>query len=206
MRTVQIKLFTFEELNTQAQSKALTTFRDVNVSMGVWADIIIENWCDMMENDFGITIDAKKLYYAIHFEPKAIWDSEAIDVDKFTRALDNWCKDKTEYGKWVRLVENNTHSSCDMDFYPNNRAGRMEVSFVNPAKFNSPLYDLLEDFNTVMQNFATAMSKELTQNLVSEYELATSDDTVSEYIINMDIEFTEDGNVWESYELEVSEM
>ena len=125
MRNVTLKICTFEELNRQAQLKALTHFRDVNTSMGVWADNIIENWCSMMEDDYGITINEQQVFYAIHFDPKALWTSEAIDVDKFTTALDNWCKDSTEYGKWVRLIEHNTHESCDMHFRADHHAGRV---------------------------------------------------------------------------------
>ena len=63
MKTLEVKLFTFEELAPEVQERLIEENRDTLVNWDDWHDPIIEGWVEDM-NDRGHDISAKDVSYS----------------------------------------------------------------------------------------------------------------------------------------------
>lgn len=187
MRQITTTVYNFSELSDSAKEKVLADNHDINVMDEFWYESSLSMWVEDMKK-YGVTVDANRVTFSMFHSQGAQWSSEDIDIDIFTKHIDD---NYEKLGKYVRLIEDYTDHSCEPQFYTSSE--RVQTHFINPTQYNGKAYDLLEDFETLMNQFASDMSDELLKLLGDEYDYFTSEEQIVNTINDIGLEFHEDG-------------
>jgi len=197
MRTVETKLYTFEELSAEAKQTAIENHRDINTYDGWWEPIFE-----------GITEEAEQagfhvgnIYFSgfwsqgdgAMFEYTTVGDTL---LNKFVDQLDlsplrkQWLRSQTFAQSEGTHRGHYYHENCcshNVDFEPN--FGWNE----NFSNWISSFGDQYEEF--VISEYKT-LCRELYDRLSKYNDELTSDEDVADTIKMNDYEFTEDGQTY----------
>ena len=207
MRTIETKLYTFEELSEEAKQRAIEKNRYFNVEDSFWHECVYETFKDQAE-EAGFSIatlsDKRGKGLAIYFS--GFWsqgDGAMFEYDHISDELKNefieglklspmrktWLKNQAVICGSCRHLGHYYHENCashSIDF---------ESSFQWSVAIN--FHNWIESFAADFEDFVISKYKDLCRDLYrqleKEYEYMTSDESVSESLISNEYEFTEDG-------------
>ena len=180
MKTVQIELFTFEELTPEVQKKVIEDNRYLNVEYFDWYHSIIEEW-------------TAKLEEAGYMEPEILFSGFYSQGDgaSFTAKLD---MEKFLTGKYeaLRGLELSGSVIRHNSRYVHENSTHVEIHDTegNATKEQDALIlDLEQDLNAKI----LSINKEIYKDLEDDYEFQTSDEVVRECLINQEGHYEKNG-------------
>jgi hypothetical protein len=214
MRTIRVKLYTFEELSEDIQSKVLDKFRNSQVEYNDWYDSDYDDFKTLCAT-VGIEVDEKKTYFSgFSSQGDGAGFTSHIDLKELVEGIAN--KKYLEHAPNIHdEVKSFTPSPCPVDkrvldlIYRNvidisintkgndrpfssklefwyNYTSNECVNYKNVEKQMNELEEWLEDTVNEFTNL-------LYRLLERDYEYLTSDESVKEHIIANEYEFTKDG-------------
>lgn len=209
MKTIQLKLYEFAELEQQAQQKAIEAHRYINVSHDWW-DFICYDLMQIAET-LGITIKKESIHFQGFYSQGdgSAFDAE-IDLPKLLDAVktQNW----RSYAPQLEL--NLTLPEIDRRVYRLIKDSQLDIDpkIIQPARgyyvnveLNDNLpyshhgYPLIEKQLDILENglqaVANALNRYLYRSLQNEYEGSIEDQAVTEAIEANEYWFTEDGQI-----------
>ena len=173
MKTIEINLYSFEELNYTAKERALSKFYDINVNHDWWEFIYHD------AKEIGIKIQSFDLY------------RKDIDIDLLYNCDDVANKIISNHGQNCKtyivsetFLEDRTKlvakysDGCNLEY----------VLDENIEQFDEDLDELENEYNNDIANEYLSM-------LEKEYEYLTSEESIIEMICANEYEFTEDGEL-----------
>jgi hypothetical protein len=209
MKTIQLKLYEFAELEQQAQQKAIEAHRYINVSRDWW-DFIYDDFVQIAET-LGITIKKDSIHFQGFYSQ---WDGSAfnaeIDLPKLLEAVNaqNW----KSYAPQLKL--NISLPEIDRRVYRLIKNGQLDSnphiiqparSYYVKAELNESLpcshhgYPLIEKQLDILENgiqvIADTLNRYLYRSLQDEYEYSTGEQAVTETIETNEYWFTGDGKI-----------
>lgn len=171
MKTVTINLYSFDELNEQAQQKAIINLSDINVNHEWWDGVYYD------AENVGLKITGFDLDRSRHatgdfiddalFTAHKILNEHGKECDTYTTA-ETFLKERDEI---IDTAERDENGDLADEYELDRQLDEIEEQFLS---------DLLEDYSIILQN---------------EYEYLTSEETIEETIISNGYYFTEDGNL-----------
>lgn len=192
MRVIETKVFTFEELNSEARMKAIESFQHINVKSDFWHDNVID---DAKQIGALMGIDIDKVYFSVFWSQgdgacftgtyaykkgsvKAVKEYAPRDEDVHSIAerlsaiqKDNFYK----LGATIKHSGHYYHEYCtDIDVY---KDGNYTTDENDKA-----LSDCLRDY-----------MRWIYRQLEKEYDYQTSDEVIIDTIEANEYEFTEEG-------------
>jgi hypothetical protein len=201
MKTVEIKLYKFDELSKEVQDKVLSKNRDINVHDD-WHEFIIEDWINEEIPSKGF--DATRIYYSgfwsqgdgAMFEYDGIHDelfNEFVDGLKLSPMRTEWIKTQVSVSVSGKHRGHYYHEKCcshsiywevsntDINYLPN---------------FSQWLESFADDFESFIIDKYEDICRELYRTLEREYNYLTEDEQVAETLYANDYDFTEDGDMY----------
>lgn len=195
MRTIETKIYTFEELSPEVQNKVIKQNRHINVEFNDWFEPIIEGQTEVLEN---LGFENIKIAFSGFYSQGDGASFEAnIDVakwieknspKKYSRILkllnSNMIEasGKVKRDRWSHYVHENT-TSVYVDFYI---YGNLGTSAKNVSA-------LLSELEEDIQGTLIGLNKEIYKALETYYDELTSDEEVRETLIVNEYEYTEGG-------------
>lgn len=208
MKIINLKLYSFHELNREAKQNALNTYRGINVDF---------NWWDCVYEDFvwlcacmGLTLDWGKIDFSdlqaqgagsrfaakvdlikLHdatiikgwkfYEPKLNFPFEPSGIDRRVLAL---IKSGALQGD-TKIIARSGNYNIGIDFgiYVDMSKGREHGN----------IFDELDKLEAWLRDIAIKLNQHLFQSLLNEYEFFTSDTSVIESVLTNECLFTADG-------------
>ena len=204
MKTINVNLYTFEELSPEAQKKAIEKYHDINVDYNWW-EFIYENFTEKNNKYF----DIDKIYFSgfysqgdgAMFEYKNVTKSFLFSIIDGLN-LPNW---KKEILKNVDFSFYGDHSGPRSNFYCHENTAAHFCDWYEPRlnydKMNcNNIEDFLHDHLNIIQKEVIFkyknLCRELYRNLEKEYNFLTSEEAIKETLICNDYEFTSDGEIY----------
>jgi hypothetical protein len=169
MRTIETKVYQFEELSEKAQEKAIQNLCGIKVDNLEWWEFVYEDAKDIGLKITGFDIDRNRRATG-EFIQDAIYTAEKI---------------KIEHGEQCQTFK----TACNFldEFIP--IATKWEEE-------NAGFYFLNENLGDEMiQEFLTSLLEDYFILLQKEYEYQTSSEAIKETILCNEYEFTEDGKL-----------
>lgn len=173
MKTIELKLYSFNELSDQAKEKAINKYYNINTDFEWWHFI----YSDAKENGLkikGFNIDrgnycnAEFIYSGVE-TMNLILSNCGLDTELYALA-NNF---KNDFNKLVKQYSDEINIE--------------KVTEENFDDFDDDLIDLENEFNSDLEEQYLII-------LRNEYEYLISNDAISEALINNEYDFTEDGN------------
>lgn len=175
MRTVRTKVYSFEELNQDAQQLALDFNRDINVGSDWWAGTYED------AENIGLKITSFDLDRNKHAEGNLLNDEYSVAVD----IANNHGEECETFKIAVKFIE----------FW--NEAVKLHSNGVNMEKVEDGKE---HDFDNYVDEAVTKFKQDLLNAyadiLQNECEYLQSDEAVKETLISNDYEFTANGNIF----------
>jgi hypothetical protein len=206
MKTVEIKLYKFDELSKEVQDKVLSKNRDINVHDD-WHEFIIEDWINETIPSKGF--DATRIYYSGFWSQGdgAMFEYDGIKDDLLKEFVDNILIG-TEHLSPMRKqwILNNVSVSvsgkhrghyyhegcCSHTIYWEVNNGDLHWS----TTFHQWLMSFADDFEWFLRDKYNDLCQELYRTLEKEYDYFTEDEQVAETLRVNDYDFTEGGNMY----------
>lgn len=202
MKTIEMKLYKFNELSEETQEKVINDIRNSNWYMNwEWWDFIYEQFIEdvLPQNGF----DATKIYFSGFWSQGdgAMFEYDSISdelVNEFIESLDLSPMRKNWLREWSYISSSGKHSghyyhekSCShrATIEPDN--GDIEPN----GNIANWIYSFQIDFEDWIEDKYVDSACYLYKVLEQEYEEITSDDHIKYFLINNDYEFTEDGEM-----------
>jgi hypothetical protein len=190
MKTIRIKIYKFEELTQEAQSKAIEQFRDrENVYLGFFNDNAIEQI-----NEVGFYDDVKLQYSlgcsqgdGLSFSCKRIeWKTiEPLFLEVLGKDKEKTAKLIFEHCSFICTGNDGRYcyaSKNDIDF-----------TFENYNREYENINEVVGNVLTKIENKYLELCKELEKQGYSEIEYQQSDEAIKETILANDYDFLKDG-------------
>jgi len=197
MRTINVDLFTFNELSDEAKEKAIRDNRGINVEYEDWYEHINEMF---IENS---AFDVTKIYFSgfwsqgdgAMFEydslPSSFMDS-FIDQLKLSSMRKNWLKNNIcVSGKGRHSGHYYHEKSCSHNIYWEVNNGDLHWA----TTFYQWLESFEADFEQYVIDFYENECIKLYRGLEQQYDYLTSDESITDTILCNEYEFTEDGQM-----------
>jgi hypothetical protein len=209
MKTIQLKLYEFAELEVQAQQKAIEAHRYINVSHDWW-EFIYDDFIQIAKT-LGIAIKKDSIHFQGFYSQGdgSAFDAE-IDLPKLLEAVNaqNWKSYAPQLELNINLPE------IDRRVYRLIINGQLDINpkIVQPARSyyvkaelneNLPYshhgYPLIEKQLDILENgiqaVANTLNRYLYKSLQDDYEQATEEQAVTEAIEANEYWFTGDGKI-----------
>lgn len=205
MKTIQINLYSFEELDEKAKQKALQAYHDLNTDY-YWWDFIYDDFVTVCQY-LGISVDKKSIAFE-GFYSQGDGSSFGAEVD-FVKLLDNienetWREyaPKQEFGftlpgidKRVLTLINNTKIALAARIISRQRGYGVLTDLGldysdDTGKNHDLIYGELEKW---LNGVAEILNAFLYRSLQNEYEYQTTDEAIAESIEANEYCFTVDG-------------
>ncbi len=176
MRTIEIKAFQFEELDSQTQEKVIENNRTINVDSNFWYECELENF----KHELKIKVNEFDIYRReINITIEDSFDTAQGIVDFFGKESSIVCSAKIFIKDRDALVKKYGEGN-DKDGYS-----------VKEEYWSE--YD--EEIEYLEEEFRRETAVEILSMLTLDYEYQTSDDGIKETIIANEYEFTEEGKL-----------
>ena len=165
MKIKQIKTFTFDELTDLAKDRALNQFRYVNVEYFDW-------------------------YHSVYYDAERI----GIKITGFDIDRGSYCTGKFLSTHWSIDVANKIMEEHGEDCETYKIAEKFLQDYNNLPDYEDDILAEIQEVSELEGEFLNDILEEYLTILKNEFEYHTSDDAVSEWILNNDYIFDEDGN------------
>lgn len=198
-RDITTTVYTFSELDEDAQEKALNYFRDFNTSDECWYEHVLDCFReDMEEKGFAVHKDEPQ-FSGFSSQGDGASFTADVDIEKFILAY--------KRGNYYKVLLNDLRKGdAELDAqitrasYPHYvHAYMMDIDF--DAYFDAGDEQRLEKLEALASELedeiletARDEAHELYRTLEREYEYQTSDEQVGESLEANEIPFTKDGN------------
>jgi hypothetical protein len=195
MKTVEIKVFNIKELSEKAKQKAIDDNRDWNVEYIQWWDCIYEEFKEKAEEK--------------GFSDPKIWfsgfcsqgDGACFDAEIDLNELINWVADKNKYKHLIPFIEEGTISASIgktsyANHYNHERTRYVELEHPFYSERCPRSFKLCSELQEELEEIRYDLSRELYRALEKEYEYLTSDELIEERLEINEVQFTEDGRVF----------
>lgn len=201
MKTVELKLYKFDELSKEVQEKVIQNNRDINV-YDDWHDWILEDWIKVEIPNKGF--DATNIYYSgfwsqgdgAMFEYGGITDellNEFIDTLNLSPMRRQWLVSNLYAGSSGKHSGRYNHyNCCSHSIY-------WEVDNGN-LYHSTNLYQWIESFADEFEAFIIDKYKdicrELYRALEESYDYLTEERQIVETLYGQDYDYTENGDIY----------
>jgi hypothetical protein len=206
MRTVELKLYKFDELSDKAQAKVIEKNRDINVHHD-WHEFIIEDWINEEIPSKGF--DVTKIYYSGFYSQGdgAMFEYDGIKDDLLHKFLDTmligieplspmrkqWILNNVSVSaKGIHRGHYNHEKCCGHSIYWEIDNGDLH--------WDTNFYKWLESFGDDFEAFIVEeyeyICSELYRTLEREYDYFTEDEQIAETLRINDYDFTEEGDIY----------
>lgn len=196
--TRQYTVYKFSELSEDAKEKVLERYRDWNVSDEYW----YEHFNDFLKEDlkeFGLLFDSFSFSGFFSQGDGASIRYSISDTFKFIRHLMPDKKDSkliNRLEEWaVDGIDHDRETQRRRDFYYYDDYCAVEFNLYGANQPLPRLSDFVERLNKASTEFHKDLCRKLYRDLQREYDYQTSDTTLTEYFIQSDYVFTQEGVV-----------
>lgn len=175
MRTIEVKLYQFEELSAEARENAIEKNRFTNVEHDWW------DWFDEGMDEIGIKVNSFDVYYGnigITIE-----DSEQTAI----KAIE-------EYPEKNEIVKISKQFIADRDALVKRLGEGNNIDGYSVKEEFIDEYD--EEIERLEEQYRREIAKEIITWLREDYEYLQTDEAVAETLIANDYEFTEKGEIY----------
>lgn len=175
MKTIEVKLYEFEELSAEAKENAIEKNRTINVDFDWW-----DCTCESMK-EVGVKIDSFDIYYrtiSIIIEDSEHTASKTIEY----------------YGEGMEVVKISKRFIADRDALIKKLGSGNDIDGYSVKEEFIDEYD--EEIEYLEDEYRKEMSEEILTWLRDEYEFLQTDEAVAETLIANDFEFTEEGQIY----------
>ena len=196
MRTIETKIYTFNELSDEAKQKAIEKYYYTNVEYHDWSEWIREDFISQTK-DFEVD---NVLFSGFHSQGDgAMFEYSSISQELFNEAINslnipNYKKSAMIKGGYVNAKGNQLghyfhEKSCNhiFDFETNN---------CDHDNIGDLFYDNSIELESFVTNSYEDIAKELYRSLEKSYEYLTSEESITETLVENEYEFTEEGNIF----------
>jgi len=175
MKTIEVKLYEFEELSNEAKENAIERNRTMNVEWDWW-DCTYEGM-----KEVGVKIDSFDIYY------RAI--SIIIEDSEYTArtTIEN-------FGEGMEMVKISKRFIADRDALIKKLGEGNDIAGYSVKEEFIDEYD--EEIEYLEEEYRKEMAEEILTWLREEYEFLQTDEAVAETLIANDYEFTENGQMY----------
>lgn len=175
MRTIEVKLYQFEELSTEAKEKAIEENRTINVNWEWW-DCTYESM-----KEAGVKINSFDIYHRdINITIEDSHETALRIIENFGEAMEVVTLSKQFIKDWDALVKLLGEGN-EKDGY--------SVKEENWSEFDDETEPLEEEYRRDLSN-------EIHTWLSEEHDYLQSDEAVAECLINNEYEFTKQGEIY----------
>jgi hypothetical protein len=206
MKTVELKLYKFDELSKEVQDQVLSKNRDINVE-DHWHEFIIEDWINETIPSKGF--DATRIYYSGFWSQGdgAMFEYASISDDLLKEFVDNiligtehlspmrkqWILNNVSVSVSGKHRGHYYHEkSCSHSIYWEVNNGDLHWS----TTFHQWLMSFAGDFEAFIIEEYEYICSELYRTLEKEYDYFTEDEQIAEALRDNDYDFTEGGNIY----------
>jgi len=175
MKTIEVKLYEFEELSAEAKENAIERNRTMNVEWDWW-DPTYEGM-----KEIGIEISSFDIYYRninITIEDSEHTASETIK----------------NFGERMEIVKISKRFIADRDALIKKLGEGNDIAGYSVKEEFIDEYD--EEIEYLEEEYRKEMAEEILTWLRDEYEFLQTDESVAETLIANDFEFTENGEIY----------
>ena len=185
MKTIEIKLYQFNELSEKAKERALEDFRYINVDNDWWFDYIMED-----AKGFCLSIEEFDIYrrdcevaflYNADETIKAIKENAGDELlsiaNEYEQQVKELFKAYSDYDKYLKWLIEMDYTLDDLEF---------EDWVLEETEYE-------EDKENIYIEFLKELGEYYLYMLQSSYDYSTSDESVIGTIEANEYEFTEDG-------------
>jgi len=172
MKTIEIKLYSFDELNEEAKQKVLEKYYDINVSYEWW-DVIYD--------------DAKNIHMDIvGFD---IYHRD-ITAQFIYSAMDTAHAIMQNHGENCGTYKLSKQFLSDYDKLVEKHSDGINKNIVDEEN----VYEFDKDADDLEAEFLSELEQEYLSMLQSNYDYLTSEEAITEALIANEFEFTENGS------------
>ncbi|QEC74729.1 hypothetical protein [Mucilaginibacter ginsenosidivorax] len=207
MKTLTLKLYSFNELDRETKGKALTTYRDLNVNFDWWDDEF-EDFIELCSY-MGIAVIKDKITFrGFYSQGDGSGFSAMVDIPKLISAITNeaW-KDYApmqEFSFSVPQVDRRVLALVAGGLLPSepqivSRSRQYGVvtdlgisEVVKDGKTHDNIFEELDKLEEWLRSVAETLNRHLYESLENQYEFLTST-AIKESILNNEYLFTADG-------------
>jgi len=175
MKTIEVKLYEFEELSAEAKENAIERNRTMNVEWDWW-----DSTYETMK-EIGIKISSFDIYYrniSITIEDSHHTASETIK----------------NFGEGMEIVKISKRFIADRDALIKKLGEGNDIAGYSVKEEFIDEYD--EEIEYLEEEYRKEMAEEILTWLRDEYEFLQTDESVAETLIANDFEFTENGEIY----------
>ena len=206
MRTVELKLYKFDELSKEVQDKVLSKNRDINVHHD-WHEFIIEDWINETIPSKGF--DATRIYYSGFWGQGdgAMFEYDGIKDDLLHKFLDTMLIGTEPLSPMRKQwILNNIYVSAKgrhSGYYNHEKCCSHSIYWeisntdINHLpNFSQWLESFADDFEAFVIEEYEYICRELYRALEKEYDYFILDEQVVETLRVNDYDFTEEGDIY----------
>lgn len=207
MKTIQLNLYEFAELDANGRKKALEEFTEINTFWGWW-DFIYDDFVAITET-LGITVNREKVYFngfysqgnGSAFEaqvnlPVLLQGAKTESWRNYAPKLDLGLPVYEADRRIVRLITNESIDLSPRIFQPT-RSYYVRGELNWQAPYNNHVFDRieteLEKLEEWLKEVGNNLNRFLYKSLQDEYEYQTSDKAIADGIEANEYHFTADG-------------
>jgi len=199
--TITYKVFTFNELSKEVQSKVLDKHRNWNVESIDWWDGIYEVFYeDLEEKGFS---DCKIWFSGFGSQGDgASFECKSFDIAKLIQALETRIDNKRfkQYQRFITKLNSfglfGVTITAGRTNYSHERSRKLTIdSSYMPHKLKR-LNKLVNSLEEDLEELRLDLSRKIYKDLNSEYDYLTRDETLKESLEINGMEFLEDGKVY----------
>ena len=175
MRTIEVNLYEFEELSTEAKEKAIEKNRHINVDYDWW------DWLYEGMSEVGVKVNSFDIYY------KNI--DITIEDSYYTaeKAIEN-------YNEGNGLVKISKQFIADRDALIKKLGEGNDIGGYSVKDEFIDKYD--QEIEYLEKQYRREVSEEVLSWLIGDYEYLQTDESVAETLISNEYDFTEDGLIY----------
>lgn len=193
MRTIETKVYNFEELSKEAQQKAIEKYSYINVEYFDWYESTIEVFKEQTK-DF----EVDKVYFSGFYSQGdgAMFEYSDISKELFAEAvnslkLPNYKKSAMIKGGYF------SGSGSHSGHYSHEKCCYHNLNFEANDCEHDNINDLFYTYHRELEDYITekyeSIARQLYRELESENDYLTSEEAIKETLIANEYEFTEEG-------------
>lgn len=201
MKTVEFKVYKFDELSKEVQDKVINKNRDINVDDD-WHEFVTDDWMEEIIPSKGF--NPKQIYFSGFWSQGdgAMFEYDTISDDLFNEFVDG-LKLSPMRKQWIL---NNVYFSasgkhrghycnegcCSHSIYWEVNNGDLHYS----TNFHQWLISFADDFEWFIRDKYNDLCQDLYKTLEESYDYLVEDRQVAETLYANDYDFTEDGDMY----------
>jgi hypothetical protein len=208
MKTITLKLYSFNQLAKDAKQKALTTYQDLNIGFDWW-DNEFEDFIELCSY-LGIAVSKDSIKFrGFYSQGDGSGFSATVDIPKLVTAIANqsW-KDYApmqEFAFIVPHVDRRVMALVAHGLLPSepqiiSRTRQYGVvtdlgisEIIKDGKTHDNIFEELDKLEEWLRSVAEILNRHLYKSLENQYEFLTSDTAIKESILTNEYLFTADG-------------